>query len=262
MYYNYNNMKNTLNILQTRKLSDIINKLQKNGDLDKILPELNALHTDTDGHKNNFYHTLGVLNNVIELDNDNLKMKIVALLHDIGKIVVRSKNSDGNWTFHDHENVGAKMVKIILKRFNITNKKTIDYVYRMVKYHGRVKMHRDVTESAIRRLDTEVGQDIVLELIEFCKCDITTKYDHKRQRIVSGLDEIKNRILEVRKKDEEAKWRSPITGTIIMEILGVSTGRMVGEVKKVTDEKIKSGEWTEQDALTYIYCYKIKNVVN
>lgn len=249
-------MKTTLNILQSYNLGDIINKLQKNGDLEKLLPELSNLDTTTDGHKNNFYHTLGVLNNVVKLDNNNLKMKIVALLHDIGKIVVRSKNSDGNWTFHDHENVGAKMVKDILKRFNITNKKTVDYVYRMVKYHGRVKMHRDVTESAIRRLDNEVGQDIVLELIEFCKCDITTKYDHKRQRIVSGLDEIKNRILEVRKKDEESKWRSPITGTIIMEILQVGTGRMVGEIKKVTDEKIKSGEWTEQDALDYIYEYK------
>lgn len=249
-------MKNKLNILQTKKLSKYLNELQINGNLDKILPELNNLHTTTDGHKNNFYHTLGVLNNVIEYDNSNLKMKIVAILHDIGKIVVRKKNEDGNWTFHDHEKVGSKMVEKILKRFNITNKKTIDYVYRMVKYHGRIKMHRDVTESAIRRLDIEVGQDIVLELIEFCKCDITTKYDHKRQRIVSGLDEIKNRILEVRKKDLESKWRSPITGTIIMEILGVGTGRMIGEIKKVTDEKIKSGEWNEQDVLNYIHEYK------
>lgn len=250
-------MKNTLNILQSRKLSDIINDLHKDGELIKILPELSNLDTTTGGHKNNYHHTLGVLNNVIKYDNNNLKMKIVALLHDIGKISVRNKNDDGNWTFHDHENVGAKMVHKILKRFNINNKKTIDYVYRMVKYHGRVKMHRDVTESAIRRLDFEVGSDIVLDLIEFCKCDLTTKYEDKRQRIVSGLDEIKNRILEVRKKDEEAKWRSPITGTIIMEILGLGTGRMVGEIKKLTDEKIKSGEWTEEDAINYIKSKKL-----
>ena len=250
-------MKNRLNILQSRNLSDIVNNSHKNGELEKILPELCDLYTTNDGHKNNFYHTLGVLNNVIKYDNDNLKMKIVALLHDIGKMSTRSKNEEGKWTFHDHENVGSKMVNKILKRFNITNKKTIDYVYRMVKYHGRVKMHRDVTESAIRRLDLEVGPDIVLDLIEFCKCDLTTKYEDKRQRIVSGLDQIKNRILEVRKKDEEAKWRSPITGTIIMEILGLSTGRMVGEIKKVTDEKIKSGEWTEEDAINYINSKKL-----
>ena len=252
-------MKKALSLLRSKKLTDTINMLYKDGDLDIILPELSNLHTTTNGHKNNYYHTLGVLNNVIEYDNDNLKMKIVAILHDIGKISVRSKNEDGNWTFHDHENVGAKMVKKILKRFNITNKKTIDYVYRMVKYHGRVKMHRDVTESAIRRLDLEVGHDIVLELIEFCKCDITTKYDDKRQRIISGLDEIKNRILEVRKKDNESKWRSPITGTIIMEMLGITTGRMVGDIKKVTDEKIKSGEWTEENAISYIKTFKNEN---
>jgi len=249
-------MKNKLNILQTRKLSDIVSNLYKDGELEKILPELCKLHTTTNGHKNNFYHTLGVLNNVIEYDNDNLKMKIVALLHDIGKISVRTKNNEGNWTFHDHENVGAKMIHKILKRFNITNKKTVDYIYRMVKYHGRVKMHRDVTESAIRRLDVEVGHDIVLELIEFCKCDITTKYDDKRQRIVSGLDEIKNRILEVREKDKESKWRSPITGIIIMKMLEITTGRMVGDIKKVTDEKIKSGEWTEEDAIKYINTFR------
>ena len=113
-----------LNSLRSDKLSDIINKSHENGDLVKILPELSNLYTTNKGHKNNFYHTLGVLDNVVKYDNDNLKMKIVALLHDIGKIIVRTKNKNDNWTFHDHENVGAKMVFNILKRFNITNKKT------------------------------------------------------------------------------------------------------------------------------------------
>jgi poly(A) polymerase len=246
-----------LNILKSKDLSIYINELHEKGDLVKILPELNNLHTTTGGHKNNFIHTLGVLNNVIKYDNDNLKMKIVALLHDIGKIVVRSKNKDDNWTFHDHEKIGAKMVFDILKRFNVTNKKTINYVYRMVKFHGRVKIHRDVTESAIRRLDTEVGQDIILELIEFCKCDITTRKEENRNRIVSGLDEIRKRILEVRQKDDEAKWRSPVTGIIIMETLGLkSGGRIVGDIKKVTDEKFKSGEWTFEQAMDYVKSFK------
>lgn len=249
-------MKTPLNILQSKDLSVLLNELHKNGELNKILPELDDLYTTTDGHKNNFYHTLGVLNNTCKYDNTNLKMKIVAILHDIGKLEVRSKNSDGNWTFHNHEAIGASKVKSILKRFNITNPKTVDYIYKMVKYHGRIKMHRDVTESAIRRLDVEVGQDIILELIEFCKCDVTTKFEHKRERIVSGLNTIKDRILEVRLKDKEASWRSPITGHIIMEILGATTGRLVGDIKKVTDEKIKLGEWTEQEALSYIHTFK------
>lgn len=246
-------MKMRLDILKEKNLNSIIYTMDN---LDEILPELVNLNTQTTGHKNNYIHTLGVLKNVCQYNNDNLKMKIVALLHDIGKIVVRSKNDEGNWTFHNHEAVGAEMIKPILKRFNITNPKTLDYVYRMVKYHGRVKMHRDVTESAIRRLDNEVGQDIILELIEFCKCDITTRFEDKRNRIVSGLDTIKERILEVRKKDEQAKWRSPITGHVIMNLLGVSTGRLIGDIKNVTDSKIKSGEWTEKEAIEYILTFK------
>lgn len=246
-------MKMKLDILKEKNLNYIIHTM---GNLDEILPELVNLNTQTTGHKNNYIHTLGVLKNVCQYNNDNLKMKIVALLHDIGKIVVRSKNDEGNWTFHNHEAVGAEMIKPILKRFNITNPKTVDYVYRMVKYHGRVKMHRDVTESAIRRLDNEVGQDIILELIEFCKCDITTRFEDKRNRIVTGLDTIKERVLEVRKKDEQAKWRSPITGHIIMNLLGVSTGRIIGDIKNVTDYKIKSGEWTEKEAIEYILTFK------
>lgn len=252
--YQIKNMK--LNALRSDKLSDFINKLYGN-DLNKILPELNDLYTTNSGHKNNFYHTLGVLDNVVKYNNNDLKMKIVALLHDIGKIVVRKKNKNGNWTFHNHEDVGAKMVFDILKRFNITNKKTIDYIYRMVKYHGRVKMHRDISESAIRRLDIEIGQDIVLELIEFSKCDLTTKNDINRKRVISGLDEIKNKILEIRKKDEESKWRSPITGIIIMDILCLTSGnKTVGKIKRVTDEKIKNGEWSENDAIIYIKTFK------
>lgn len=246
-------MKMRLDILKEKNLNSIIYTMDN---LDEILPELVNLNTQTTGHKNNYIHTLGVLKNVCQYNNDNLKMKIVALLHDIGKIVVRSKNDEGNWTFHNHEAVGAEMIKPILKRFNITNPKTVDYVYRMVKYHGRVKMHRDVTESAIRRLDNEVGQDIILELIEFCKCDITTRFEDKRNRIVTGLDTIKERVLEVRKKDEQAKWRSPITGHIIMNLLGVSTSRLVGDIKNVTDSKIKSGEWTEKEAIEYILTFK------
>lgn len=247
-------MKTELNILKLKNLNEVL--YNHTDDLDLVLPELVKLNTQTTGHKNNYIHTLGVLKNVCEYNNDDLKMKIVALLHDIGKIIVRSKNEDGNWTFHNHEAVGAEMVKPILKRFNITNPKTVDYIYKMVKYHGRVKMHRDVTESAIRRLDVEVGQDIILDLIEFCKCDITTKFPEKRERIVSGLETIKNRILEVRTKDKEAAWRSPITGHTIMNLLGTTTGRIIGDIKSVTDSKIKSGEWTEKEAIEYVLTFK------
>ena len=122
----------------------------------------------------------------------------------------------------------------------------------MILYHGRTKVHRDVTESAIRRLDNEVGQDIIFDLINFCKCDLTTRFDDKRERINSALETIRRKIIEVREKDEEAKWRSPLTGHMVMELLGVGEGRIVGEIKKELDPKLKSGEITLDDAVKYI----------
>jgi len=246
-------MKNKIfDILKKDKPYDVLFDLFKTGELKELLPELYELHTTTEeGHKNNFFHTLGVLKNVCDTNND-FNMKVVALLHDIGKPATKRNVGGKGWTFHNHELVSANMTMDILDRWGITDKNFRDYLYRMIKYHGRVKMHRDVTESAIRRLDNNIGQDIIFDLIEFCKCDLTTKYDHKRQRIVDSLNTIKDRIKDVRKKDKESEWRSPITGFVIMKLIGVSEGPVIGQIKKVVDPKLKSGEWSEKDAIDYI----------
>ncbi len=245
-------MDKILNILNQDKPYDVLYHLFQTGELEKLLPELYNLHTTTEaGHKNNFFHTLGVLKNVCNINGD-LKMKIVAILHDIGKPKTKRRNDKKGWTFHDHEAVSAKMSLGVLDNWGITDKNDIKYIFNMIKYHGRVKMHRDVTESAIRRLDTNVGQDIIFDLIDFCKCDLTTKHDDKRQRIVDSLNKITERIVEVRKKDEEGKWRSPITGFVIMKLIGVSQGPVIGQIKKEVDPKLKSGEWTEKEAIDYI----------
>jgi len=245
-------MNKIFNILETDKPYDVLFHLFKTGELKKILPELYELHTTTEeGHKNNFLHTLGVLKNVCNMGGD-IDMKIVAILHDIGKPSTKRKVEGKGWTFHNHELISADMSLNILDRWGITDKNKREYIYNMIKYHGRVKMHRDVTESAIRRLDTQVGKDVIFDLIDFCKCDITTKYDYKKQRIVDSLNTIKDRIQEVRNKDEEAKWRSPITGFVIMKLIGISEGPIIGQIKKVVDPKLKSGEWSEKDAIDYI----------
>jgi len=245
-------MSKIINILKQDKPYDVLFHMFKTGELEKELPELYELHTTTeDGHKNNFYHTLGVLKNVCDT-SDNINMKIVAILHDIGKTATKRKDANKGWTFHNHELVSADMSLDILDRWGITDKDIREYIYNMIKYHGRVKMHRDVTESAIRRLDNNVGQDIIFDLIHFCKCDLTTKYDHKRQRIVDSLNKITERIKEVRDKDEDAKWRSPITGYVIMNLLGTVEGPTIGKIKKVVDPKLKTGEWSEKDAIDYI----------
>lgn len=245
-----------LNILKKDKpYVDIIN-LHKDGKLLSILPELDNLYSDEKGYKNNFMHTMQVLKNVCEFNND-YKMKIVALLHDIGKPLTKKLTSNG-WTFHDHERVGAKMSLKIMKRWGITDKDLIDYVFRMIYYHGRLKIHRDVTESAIRRLDSNIGKDIIFDLIDFGKLDITTKFDHKRNKIVSGLDTIKNRIIEVRSKDEENKWRSPLTGYMIMDLLKIKEGKIIGDIKKELDPLLKSNEITIEEAIEYIIKNKKK----
>ena len=251
-------MNKILDILKTdNKPYVAIYDMFLSGELKNLFPELYNLHTDEKGYKNNFTHTLGVLRNVCNMGYD-YKMKLVALLHDIGKSITKRYTEKG-WTFHNHEVIGARMAMQVLEKWGIEDKELRDYVYRMILYHGRTKVHRDVTESAIRRLDTEVGQDIIFDLINFCKCDLTTKFDDKRERISSALDTIKERIEEVREKDEDAKWRSPLTGHIVMELLGVGEGRIVGEIKKELDPKLKSGEITLDDAIKYIKKIWLKN---
>lgn len=242
-------MNRILDILKENNPYIAIYDLFKSGELKNIFPELYNLYTEDRGYKNNFIHTLGVLENVCEFNND-FKLKIVALLHDIGKTQTK-KNSPNGWTFHNHESVGANMSTNILDKWDVSDYLK-NYVYRMVYYHGRTKLHRDITDSAIRRLDNEVGQDIIFDLIDFCKCDITTKFQNKRQRIHDSLDVIKQRIIEVRKMDEDSKWKSPLTGFIIMDLLGIEQGKLIGDIKKELDPKLKSGEIDLDYAINYI----------
>lgn len=237
-----------IEILLTENPSKSILDLHHSGELIKILPELSALDINVNGHKNNFYHTLKVLDNVIEA-NANFNMRILALLHDIGKVHTR-KLINNEYTFHNHEEIGATLVPAILQRLDIND--NVNYFVRMVKFHGRLKLIDDVTDSAIRRLDKEIGDDIIFDLIEFCKYDNSTSKPEKLKRICNGLDDIKNRIIEVRTKDKEASWRSPLTGDIIMEILNIPQGRLVGEIKKEYDEKFKNNVISLDDAIIEI----------
>jgi tRNA nucleotidyltransferase (CCA-adding enzyme) len=236
-----------LKIFKSNNTVDEIINLYNNGVLNDILPELIALDENVIGHKNNFKHTIQVLKNVCE-NNYDYKLKLVALLHDIGKPQSKKINKKGVWTFHNHENIGAEISKIILTRLNITDQYLIDYVYRMIYFHGRTKIHRDVSESAIRRLTKEIGEDIIFDHINFCKCDITTSFPDKRQRIISNLDTIQNRIIEIKKIDDDAKWRSPLTGDIIMNLLNIEPSKIIGDIKKIYDPLFKNNKITLEEA--------------
>jgi poly(A) polymerase len=244
----------------TNKPYIFLDFLHNKGYLEKILPELHDLNISEKGYKNNFHHTLNVLKNVCDKNLD-IKQKLVAVFHDIGKSKARKININNKWTFHNHEKIGAEMTLSILDRWNIKDLFIKYYLYRMIYYHGRIKMHTDVSEAAIRRLIKDVGSDIIFDLIEFCKCDITTKYDEKRNRIIIGLDTIKNRIIEIIKKDNEPIWKSPLSGNVIMELLNIGECKLIGDIKKKYDPLLKSGEISietakEEILLNYILIEK------
>ena len=245
---------NIFEILKLENPQVHLMKLYQKDELFDFLPELELLDVNEKGYKNNLHHTFKVLENVCQI-TDNYKMKVVALFHDIGKPYTK-QNYNNKWTFHNHESVGSTLTMKIFDRFNITDIELRTYVYKMIYFHGRVKIHRDVTESAIRRLDKEVGQDIIFDLIDFCKCDITTKFEDKKNRIIMSLDTIKNRIIEVRKKDKESEWRSPLTGNMIMDILNIESCRLIGDIKKELDPKLKNGDITLEDAIKIVNSYK------
>lgn len=244
-------MNKILDILKSEKPYLELIELQEQGLMEELCPEISALDENVKGHKNNFYHTMGVLKNVCESKNNKFEIKVVALFHDIGK--PSTKNFiDGDWTFHRHEEVGAEMFLDIMKRWNIKDKKFVDYCYRMIKFHGRTKMPRTITDSAVRRFTKEIGIDIINDLMDFCKCDITTKFPDKRERQQSALDVIRNKVFEVAKKDEEAKWRSPLTGELIMKTLNIKPSRLVGDIKKKYDPLFKENKITLEEAIKEI----------
>jgi len=251
-------MKNKiLDILKGETPYIVLRRLQTEGKLKDLCPEISALDENVKGHKNNFTHTLGVLKNVCASKNNTFEMKVVALFHDIGKPSSK-KYIDGEWTFHSHEEISSKMWLTLSKLWEIENQEFINYIYRMIRHHGRTKMPRNITDSAVRRFTKEIGIDIIDDLMDFCKCDITTKNINLRKRQQSALDIIRERCFKVSKMDKVAKWRSPLTGEIIMKTLNVKPSKLIGDIKKKYDPLFKDGKITLEESIyqlktEYIY---------
>lgn len=243
------------NVINGKNVVDDLILLDKNGVLDEVLPELTALKSDPGqkGHKDNFLHTLQVVRQTCEM-TDNKWLIVAAILHDIGKAPTKQYIKGIGWTFHNHEDVGSKMISQIFKRLELDPSK-MEYVKNIAFWHGIVKELSDdnTSDSAIRRFDKNTI-DFQDDLLLFCKCDITTKYAEKRQRFVNNVDDLKRRILEVRATDEAAKWRCPVTGEDIMKYLGIGAGRIVGQVKADIEKAIKNGEINDdrQEAWDYM----------
>ena len=250
-----------LKILQSLKPSVGLKLMYKSKVLEIVFPEIAVMggveQREDYHHKDVFLHTCEVVDNISE-KTDNVWLRFAALVHDIAKPQTKKFIDGTGWTFHGHEEMGARMMPKIFKRMKLPLNK-LDYVEKLVRLHLRpiALVSDDVTDSAIRRLIVAAGDDLD-DLITLCRADITSKNPEKVNKYLSNYESVVKKVFEVEEKDKLRAFQSPVNGEVIMQVCDLKPSQKVGEIKKAIEEAILDGIIPNDYEAAYKYLLKIK----
>lgn len=250
-----------LKILKSPKPSIGLNLLQQSKVMEVIFPEISVMigveQRKDYHHKDVFYHTLEVVDN-ISLRTDDVWLRFSALVHDIAKPKTKKFVEGIGWTFHGHEEIGARMMKSIFKRMKLPFNK-LEYIEKLIRLHLRpiALVKDDVTDSAIRRLVVAADENLE-DLITLCRADITSKNPERVERYLQNYEIVMKKVLEVQEKDKLRAFQSPVSGEVIMQVCKIKPSKKVGEIKTAIEEAILDGIIANNYEEAYEYLLKIK----